>query len=202
MMQLVHLEYSSDVCLEVLGVLFGLVSVYAAAKERIVTWPAGLLSVFFLGLLFFRTRLYADMFLQVYFFATSLFGWYRWSQPAKEVKISRLGGKQIWFTLGFMVVGHALCTRLVMNLHTLFPKAFTEPADYPVADSLILVLSVVANFLLAIKKVESWVLWVVVNAISIGVFFSKGLMLLAIEYAVFLIIAIFGLANWNRSVSR
>jgi len=89
-----------------------------------------------------------------------------------------------------------------MDLHTIFPSAFTEPADYPVADSLILVLSVVANFLLAIKKVESWKLWVAVNALSIGVFFSKGLLLLTIEYVAFLIISIFGLANWNRSVAR
>ncbi len=201
-MQIILMEYLTDGHLEVLGVLFGLVSVYAAAREHIITWPAGLLSVAFLGVLFFRTRLYADMFLQMYFFVTSIYGWYMWSKPLKEVEISRLGRRHTWLTLGVLVVGHALCTWLVMDLHTIFPSAFTEPADYPVADSLILVLSVVANFLLAIKKVESWKLWVAVNALSIGVFFSKGLLLLTIEYVAFLIISIFGLANWNRSVAR
>lgn len=196
------MKYLTDGHLEVLGVLFGLVSVYAAAREHIITWPSGLLSVAFLGVLFFRTRLYADMFLQMYFFVTSIYGWYMWSKPPKEVEISRLGRKHTWLTLAVLVVGHALCTTLVMDLHTIFPSAFTVPADYPVTDSLILVLSVVANFLLAIKKVETWKLWVAVNALSIGVFFSKGLLLLTVEYVAFLIIAVFGLANWNRSVAR
>src|SRR5688500_5723605 len=74
---------------ELIGTVFGLVSVYYASKANIITWPTGIINEAFLFILFFQVQLYADMFLQIYFFAVTLYGWYRWNKMPDKNSISK-----------------------------------------------------------------------------------------------------------------
>jgi nicotinamide mononucleotide transporter len=187
---------------EALGAAFGLLSVYAAAKEHISTWPTGLVSVTFLSIVFYQNRLYADMFLQAYFFAMSIYGWHVWSSPRKKIQITKMSRLHMRNTLMVAIVGYILCLWLISSLHVMLPKLFPEPAEYVLSDSLVLTLSVAATYLMAIKKVESWYAWITVNILSVGIFYSKGLLILAGEYVIFLFLAIFGAISWNRSIAK
>src|SRR5690606_2689247 len=82
---------------ELIGTLFGLISVYFATKANILTWATGIINELFLFILFFQVQLYADMFLQVYFFVITLYGWYNWKQKPKQNSINSIGLKtKIW----------------------------------------------------------------------------------------------------------
>ena len=74
---------------ELIGTLFGFISVYLATKTNILTWATGIINELFLFILFFQVQLYADMFLQVFFFVVTLYGWYNWKQIPKENGITK-----------------------------------------------------------------------------------------------------------------
>ena len=84
------------------------------------------------------------------------------------------------------------------GLQQLFPTIFKVPASFPYADSLIMMMSMVGNYLLTIKKIESWILWVAVDIIAPVLYFQKGLLLFTFEYLIFLALAIFALLNWLK----
>lgn len=141
---------------ELIAVLSGLASVWFASKAKILTWPTGIINEFFLFLLFFQVQLYADMLLQVFFFITTVYGWYNWRRPAIAHRILRLNkSQQLWYAVS-IVVGSIAAGFLIANLHTLLPTYFKTLASYPFIDSVIMVLSIAATILLAKKKLENW----------------------------------------------
>jgi len=90
------------------------------------------------------------------------------------------------------------------NLHHILPMLFTIPSAFPYADSLVTVLSIVATFLMIQKKIESWVFWILVDAVATWLYFLKGIKFVGLEYLVFCFLAVYGLWNWireNRSYS-
>ena len=88
------------------------------------------------------------------------------------------------------------------NIHQLLPRLFPERAALPYADAFTAIDSVIATFMLAQKKWESWLLWVLVDAISVFVYFYKGLYVVAVEYIIFFGIASYGLINWYRKKQK
>lgn len=187
---------------ELIGTLFGLVSVYYASKAQILTWPTGVINEAFLFLLFFQVQLYADMFLQVYFFVITLYGWYNWKKKTKENRISSLEANTIAW-LGVITVAAILITGFLFSqIHTYLPAYFKIKAAYPYADSFVMVLSIVATFLLARKKIETWYLWIVVDLVCVFLFFRKGIAFLGLEYLVFLGLATYGLLNWRKQMKN
>src|SRR4051812_36043281 len=89
--------------IELIGTLFGLISVYYASKADILTWPAGIINEIFLFVLFYQVQLYADMFLQVYFLVVTAFGWYKWKSNTANVAVTAIGkhaGKFMIFIMG------------------------------------------------------------------------------------------------------
>ncbi len=187
---------------ELIGTLFGLISVYLASRANILTWATGIINELFLFILFFQVQLYADMFLQVYFFIVTLYGWYNWKQKTKQNSITSTGFKiKIWIT-GIIFIGTALSGFLFSNIHLFIPQYFTTPASYPYADSLVMVLSIIATVLLARKKIETWYFWIAVDIICIFLFFKKGIVFLAMEYLIFLGLATYGLWNWKKQMNH
>jgi nicotinamide mononucleotide transporter len=189
--------------LELIATIAGLLAVWLSAKERIINWPIGLVNVVLSFFVFFQFSLYSDMLLQIYFFITGVYGWWQWTRQdtvssEKIVKISYLTRQQqlgmataiLFFTIVFGAsVGH---------FHQWFPSIFQQPAAFPYADSLIMVMSLFGNFLLTVKKIESWILWVLVDVIAPIIYFQKGMLLFTIMYVIFLGIAIFALLNWLK----
>lgn len=187
---------------ELIGTLFGLISVYLATKANILTWPTGIVNVVFLFILFFQVQLYADMFLQVYFLVVTLYGWYQWKHKPKENSITTSDFRtKIWLTI-IVIIGTLMAGFLFDNIHIYLSKYFKNEASYPYVDSFVMVLSIIATVLLARKKIETWYLWIIVDAVCVCLFFKKGIVFLGFEYLIFLGLATYGLFNWKKQLSN
>jgi nicotinamide mononucleotide transporter len=191
--------------LEFFGTIAGAIAVWLSARANIWSWPIGIVNVVLFFFLFYQVQLYPDMFLQVFFFVTNLLGWWRWSHPKtgeedrkKELKVSFTHWK--YFLL--MSIGGLLATYLfgsfAKNLHELFPTIFSLPSAYPYADSFVTVISILATFLMVEKKIECWILWIIVDAVATYLYFAKGIKFVGIEYLAFCFIAAFGLWSWMQ----
>ena len=185
---------------EFTGAITGLVSVLLAAKSNIWTWASGLINVACFFLIFYQVQLYSDMFLQVYFFAASIYGWIIWSKQNKKAEnpIRVLSGRQKIALAAIIIFSTAALGFFIQNIHAIFPNAFQKPASYPYIDTFIAVLSVLATILLAKRILENWFLWIVVDVLSVGLYAAKSVMLISIEYFIFLCLASFGLYNWLK----
>lgn len=187
---------------EMIGTLFGFISVYLATKTNILTWGTGIINELLLFILFIQVQLYADMFLQVFFLAVTLYGWYNWKQIPKENSITKTELKTKILLLSAIVVGTAIVGFLISNIHMYLLQYFKTEASYPYADSFVMTMSIVATILLAQKKIETWYLWIVVDIVCVFLFYKKGIAFLALEYFVFLGLATYGFLNWKKQLNN
>ncbi len=191
--------------LEFFGTVAGALAVFLSAKANVWSWPLGIINVVLFFFLFYQVQLYPDMFLQVFFFITNLIGWWRWKNPSQneedkkqELKISTIPiASWIIFSL-IGLVGTILFGQFAKNLNYLFPILFNSPSAFPYADSFVTVMSIVATYLMVQKKVECWLVWILVDAIACYLYFSKEIKFVGIEYVVFCFLAAFGFWNWRR----
>jgi len=176
--------------IEFWGVVFNYACVYLTARQSIVNWPLGIIAVIFLGLLFWDLKLYSSMTLNwVYFFPIQFYGWYSWLYGGKgktERDVSFLSIKQ-W--LKIIVLG-IVSWIVISEINKYFGGAS------PMLDTSILMLSIVAQFLLTYKKLESWLFWIVVNVLSIYLYYNSGAQVVAFQYLLFLGNAFYGLGSW------
>lgn len=180
--------------LELVGAITGLLCVWLAARQQVWTWPIALVSVTCYFVFFYQIRLYADMWLQLFFFGSNLYGWYEWLYGGKnhsELPVTRLKGWQLGLVL--------LAGGLASGLMGLYFKSFTN-ASYPLLDSALAAFSIVAQLLLTRKKIENWVIWFIVDVAYVGLYWQKEAYLTAGLYFVFLIIAVLGFLEWKRSM--
>jgi nicotinamide mononucleotide transporter len=191
--------------LEFFGTVTGGIAVWLSAKANVWSFPIGVVSVTLLFFLFYQIQLYPDMFLQVFFFVTNLMGWWRWTHPKPleedrkhELKVSYMSMKAFITLLLIGMAGTLLFGALASKLHNYFPVVFSLPSAFPYLDSFVTVMSVIATFLMIQKKVESWIVWIIVDIIATGLYFAKGVKFLGLEYLIFCFIAAFGLWNWVR----
>lgn len=187
---------------ELIGTLFGLISVYLASRANILTWATGIINEVFLFILFFQVQLYADMLLQVYFFVVTLFGWYNWKHKPKQNSIYKTDFKAKVWILVTIIIGTIVAGFFFANIHLYLPQYFKTEASFPFADSFVMILSIIATVLLAQKKIETWYLWIVVDVVCVFLFFKKGIVFLGIEYLVFLGLATYGLLNWKKEMKN
>jgi nicotinamide mononucleotide transporter len=179
--------------LEPVAVATGIISVYLSVKQRIWSWPTALVNVALYFVVFRDQKLYADMGLQVIYFALSLYGWYEWrygGENRTELKVSRA-------TAGMAVALTALAVVGVAVLGTLFAR-FTDAA-LPYVDSATATTSLVAQWMMTRKVLENWAVWIAVDVVYVGMFVFKHLYLTSGLYAGFLVLAVMGHVQWRRS---
>jgi len=191
--------------LEFFGTIAGFVAVFLASRANIWSWPIGLINVTLFFFLFYQVQLYPDMFLQVFFFVTNLMGWWRWTHPKpgeedrkKELRVSFMPLKHIVFlgVVGFL--GTVVFGAMASRLHEWFPIVFHKPSAFPYLDSFVTVMSIITTFLMIQKKIESWIIWIVIDVVATYMYFMKGIKFVGIEYLVFCFIATYGLFNWIK----
>jgi nicotinamide mononucleotide transporter len=191
--------------LEFFGVLFGLTAVWLSAKANLWSWPLGIVNVVLAFFLYYQIQLYPDMFLQVFFLITNILGWIRWANPKpgeedrkNELRVSFMRWKQFLMICLIGVFGTVLLGSLASRLHEWFPAFFPIPSAYPYVDSFIMVMSIVTTFFMIQKKIESWIIWIIVDVVATYLYFIKGVKFYSFEYLVFTLLAAFGLWNWWR----
>lgn len=184
---------------ELIGTMFGLISVYFATRANILTWSTGIVNEVFLFILFFQVQLYADMLLQVYFFVVTLYGWYQWNTKTSGNRISETNFRNKIFLAVTILIGTMLSCYFFTNIHLFFPTYFKIKAAYPLTDSFVMVTSIVATILLAKKRIENWYLWIAVDLVCMVLYFKKGVYFLSLEYLIFLGLASYGLYHWKKN---
>ncbi|NOT37931.1 MAG: nicotinamide mononucleotide transporter [Saprospiraceae bacterium] len=189
--------------IEFIATICGIIAVYLAARSHILTWPIGLINITLSFIIFWEVQLYSDVFLQVYFFCISIYGWYNWRFEKREcLPIKTLNTKERLNSIYIIIGCTAILGFMVSKLHLIFPSVFIKPAAYPYPDTFVAVCSVIANTLLAKRIYENWVLWIVVNIVCVGLYFSKGITFIAIQFFIFLILAIVGHLHWKKEISK
>ena len=186
---------------ELIGTVFGFISVFYASKANILTWPTGIINEVFLFMLFFQVQLYADMMLQFYFLAVTIYGWKNWAANTAENKISVISLPHKIMLAIIIMAGTIVAGFLFSNIHLYLPAWFKVKAAYPYTDSFIMMMSVVATVLLAKKRIENWHLWIALDVVCVFLYFKKGIYFLSLEYFIFLGLASFGLYNWKKQLS-
>jgi nicotinamide mononucleotide transporter len=180
-----------------------LLSVWLITRRNILTWPVGIASVLLYLLLFYQIRLYADTLEQVYYLAASAYGWWFWTRSrAMDRTVDDVGFSARPALLGWLAVTAALSLLVgaaLSRVHVWLPGAFPEAASYPYLDALTTVMSLVAMWLMARKHTESWVYWIVVDAIGIWLYFVKDVRFISLLYVVLLAMAVKGLVEWSRA---
>lgn len=180
--------------LEVVGAVTGLLCVWLAARQQVWTWPVALVNVVCYFVFFYQIRLYADMWLQVFFLASNLYGWYEWRYGGKNhsaLAVSRLRPLHL---AGVLAAGV-----LFSGLMGFYFQSFTN-ASYPLLDSALAAFSILAQVLLTRKKIENWVIWFVVDIFYVGLYYQKQAYVTSGLYFVFLILAAQGFLEWRRSL--
>lgn len=178
--------------LEAAGVIFGLLSVWYAKQENILVFPTGIISVLIYVYICANAKLYADMGINAYYFVMSVYGWYVWTRKddrSKHIPISYNSTTENIISIALLVVSFAFLRYVLIN--------FTD-SDVPNWDSTTTAIFFVGMWLMAKKKIENWIAWIVADTISIPLYFYKGLLLTSFQYFIFLILAIMGLIAWHK----
>lgn len=188
--------------IEFVGTVLYLWSVWLITKRNMLTWPVGIVSVLLYMALFYQIRLYSDAIEQLYYLGASVYGWWYWSNTGQrentvsDVTFSSTPAVLVWVAV--TAVLSFLLGRIMRSVHLWMPQLFPEAASYPYLDAFTTVMSFVAMWLMARKHIESWVYWIVVDVIGIGLYFAKGVMFISLLYMMLLVLAIRGLLNWRR----
>ncbi len=179
--------------IEIIAVFCGIVNVVLIIRRSIWNYPFGFLMVILYAKIFFDYQLYSDALLQVYFFFIQFYGLYYWLKGRADdgrIIVEYLPRKQYTFYLLVAFVGWLSLSYLMYR--------YTD-ASFPFWDGAIAALSVLAQFLLSRRHVESWYLWIVVDLLAIGLFYTKELEPTAALYGVFLVLATIGLVKWRKA---
>jgi nicotinamide mononucleotide transporter len=179
---------------EIIAVIFGISSVWYARKENILVYPTGIVNVLIYVYLSYKAGLYALMGINVFYFVMSVYGWYSWTHKDENKQVLAIS----WSNLTYHVInvvglaGSFLLLRYILVRHT--------DSTVPILDSLTTAIFIVSMWLMARKKVENWIGWIVGDVICIPLYASKGLVFTSVQYVVFLIIAVMGFIEWRRKV--
>jgi nicotinamide mononucleotide transporter len=178
--------------IEAVAVIFGLASVWFARKENIWVYPTGIINVLIYVYLCFHAKLYAEMGINAFYFVMSVYGWYNWGRTGKNkvhLPISKLNFKSLLFYTFITLVFYGVLYFVLAN--------FTD-SNVPVWDALATAIFITGMLLMAFKKIENWIAWIIGDIIAIPLYAYKGLALTGIQYAVFLLLAVMGWVEWRR----
>lgn len=187
-----------EVYLELIAVFFGLLSVWYAKKDNILVFPTGLISTSIYAYLLWQWSLLGDSMINVYYFVMSIYGWYHWTRKKDnidEFPISSMIVKEQVISLIIFV----LTVVFVVIVYIYFNKFTTW---YSYLDTLLTAIFFVGMWLMAKRKIENWIFWIVGDLLSIPLYFAKGYTFTSFQYIVFTIIAIYGYIEWKKILNN
>ena len=186
------------IVLEFLAFIFGIISVIYAKKENILVYPTGIICTVITIYLLYRAQYFGDMMMNVYYSVMSIYGWWNWSRVKDNhhiVLISRTNKKEYLIASFFFLLTIGITFSVYkMNLD------FLEIPNY--IDIFTSGVFFTAMWLMANKKIESWIFWIVGDIITIPLYSYRGLGILSLQYLIFLILAIQGYYEWKKTLNK
>jgi nicotinamide mononucleotide transporter len=189
------------------GFVLSLAMVYCNIKEIHWGWPLAILSSLLYGVVFWNSQLYGETSLQVMFVLTSIWGWQQWRQRRTDLQPVNLDTPQAPSSASISTLlpserrAAILATLLAWPAFVFFLQRFTD-SDVAVWDGLVTALSLLAQYLLAKKKLENWWVWLTVNLITVGLMWVKSLWLTSVLYLIFALLSYVGLKAWQKQHAR
>jgi nicotinamide mononucleotide transporter len=183
-----------DTTIEIFGAIFGFLSVYFTIRQNIWCWYFGLLQVTLYCFVFYTSKLYSDMILHVIYIFLQVFGWYNWKYGGTNkstLRVTLLTNTIFW--IGLTVIA-TLFTGYVMQTRT--------DASYPYEDAFIMIASLVAQYLMIKKILQSWMFWIIVDVVAIIIYAYKDLYFTTVLYVLFLVMAIIGYLEWKKAYNE
>ena len=185
------------IILELIGVLFGFLSVWYSKQENIWVYPTGIISTALFVYILWVYGLLGDMLINAYYFIMSIYGWYYWTRKDgndNEAPVTiATKNEHLWSILIFIIT--MLFVVLVYNTN----EKFNNWAAY--VDTLTTAIFFVGMWLMAKKKLENWIYWIIGDIISVPLYLYKGLIFTSIQFFIFTIIAIYGYIAWKKSLN-
>lgn len=186
------------VILEMIGVVFGILSVWYAKRENILVFPTGIISTGIFVYILWVFGLLGDMLINAYYFSMSIIGWYFWTRKVDAdhfIPITRTNRQEKkWSALLFVA---ALV--FVFLVYSLYDK-FNSWTAY--VDTLTTAIFFVGMWLMAKKKLENWTYWIIGDIITVPLYLYKGLIFTSLQYLLFTIIAIYGYMAWKKNLNK
>lgn len=178
--------------IELIAASLGVLAVWLTIRQNLWCWPIGLVMVLIYSWIFYDVKLYSDMLLQGIYAVLQLYGWWQWTRGGNQHngrQISRLGVNGLLLSLaigaaGSLLLGYSMAT-------------YTD-ASAPWLDASLTAFSLVAQVWMAQKRLENWLLWIILDVIFVGLFIHKELYLTAGLYALFTLLAVHGWRQWQR----
>ena len=194
----VIIDYITGNYIELLAMALGLVSIVLQIKQNLWLWPVNIVMVSLYIIVYIDARLYADMSLQVYYLIMSIYGWFYWlygrknRKDQKQVPVTRTR-KKVWpFLILATIALFVIISYILVN--------YTD-SDVPYLDAFTTSLSFVATWMLARKLIENWIIWIVVDAVSVGLYIFKGLFPTTVLFLVLTILAFKGYHEWKKELN-
>jgi nicotinamide mononucleotide transporter len=187
-----------DIILEITGAIFGLLSVWFAKKDNILVFPTGLVSTFIYAYLLWQWELLGDAMINGYYFVMSIYGWYHWTRQKEnqvEFPIAIMNNKEKRIA-AVLFTGTII---FVIIVYFYFNK-FTNWYNY--VDTLLTAIFFVGMWLMAKRKIENWIFWIIGDIISIPLYFAKGFTFTSFQYLIFTIVAFYGYIEWKKILNN
>ena len=187
-----------EIVLELTAILFGLFSVWYAKKDNIWVFPTGIINTAIYVYLLWKWSLLGDMMINFYYVVVSVYGWYHWTRKKDDVvefPISRM----TLYEKKLSIIIFLATVAFVLVIYIIFDK-FTHWTSY--VDTFVTGIFFVGMWLMARRKIENWILWIIGDIISIPMYFVKGYSFTSIQYLIFTIIAVFGYLEWKKSLNK
>jgi nicotinamide mononucleotide transporter len=197
------IQWLSNNYIEIFAAITGLLYIYFAIKRKIWLWPLGLITSALYVYVFFMTRFYADMGLNLYYVVISVYGWYYWlygnkSHDKNSLKISALTRRQ-----GVILAIITICIYfvLVYILKMLPGLLEVETSELLYWDAFTTAASIIAMWMLARKIIQHWLIWIVVDSVSLGLYLYKGMYPTVILFFVYTVFAVIGYLLWKKNLN-
>lgn len=187
-------QYLVSNWLENLGILSTLICVYLNTRQNIWGWPWAIVASIIYGIVYFQAKLYSDMELQIVFIIISGYGWWQWlygGQQKNDLPVT-FTPQKYYLVLLIIVMLFALLSGYLHGKYT--------DAALPYFDSTLTAISLVAQWQMARKYIENWVLWITANLGYIVMYFSKNLLGTSVLYVLLLCLAIYGYLGWRKTL--
>jgi nicotinamide mononucleotide transporter len=200
-------QISFALAMEIAASILSFLCILFAVKEKIWTFPVGMISTTIYFFVFFMQRVYSSMILQIMFFAFNAYGLYKWTHPGKKdiaksdntLAVTTLSLQSRMLVTAVIAVLTLSLGYVTSNLHNWLPSLFPEDAKYVYIDTAILSASLVAQYLMAIKKLENWTIWFLVDIVSAPFYFITVGWATGILYFIFIFTAVMGRIEWKKT---
>ena len=193
-----YTSYASvDITLEITAVIFGFLSVWFAKQNNIWVFPTGLISTGIFVYLLFKWELLGDMMINAYYFAMSIYGWYIWTRKTNDA-FTPISRTTVAEKKTFIIIFIAT----LAFVYALYKSAGKWSTWTAYVDTLTTAVFFVGMWLMARKKIENWIFWIVGDVISVPLYLYKGLAFTSVQYLIFTLIAIYGYLAWKKTLNN